>query len=252
MRTTSLSLRNILAVGALAASALTLAPSAVYAAPAPVSTLTSTACPAAIQSGQTSGCVTRLQNLLNSKDHANLVVDGVFGNATLQAVKKWQAEHGLAVDGIVGINTKRSLENSGSTSTSTKNQKVVSTVTAVMSGYKYPYVLGGGHGANPGPSNGGLDCSGFARWVYAKAYGYDVLGSGSAAQQSYKGTITTNPQPGDLVFYSSGGIHTAHHVAIYLGGGRIAHEPNVGRAMEYSTIAASTYKSDNVYYVHVG
>jgi cell wall-associated NlpC family hydrolase len=85
-----------------------------------------------------------------------------------------------------------------------------------------PYSWGGGHGAQPGPSDGicqgwsrasgapktlfagpacahsvskahpygygdngkyGLDCSGFVRWVYALVYGQDVLGSGTTDGQ---------------------------------------------------------------------
>lgn len=36
-------------------------------------------------------------------------VDGIFGNGTLNAVKQFQNEHNLGVDGIVGLNTWRRL-----------------------------------------------------------------------------------------------------------------------------------------------
>jgi len=45
--------------------------------------------------------VRRLQTQLN-RYGANLAVDGVFGNQTLAAVKKYQSAHGLASDGVVG------------------------------------------------------------------------------------------------------------------------------------------------------
>lgn len=42
-----------------------------------------------------------IQYQLNSKGY-NLAVDGIWGNRTEEAVRAFQADHGLAVDGIVG------------------------------------------------------------------------------------------------------------------------------------------------------
>jgi cell wall-associated NlpC family hydrolase len=242
----SRALATTLLVAALGAAAQAPA----MAAPTPVGSLSSSSCPAAIKAGQTSGCVTRLQNLLNAKAGAGLVVDGIFGNATTAAVKKWQSSHGLVADGVVGPLTKNSLDPQAPSSG--RNAAVVRVVGEVMAGKRYPYVWGGGHGSTPGPTNGGMDCSGFTRWVYAKAYGYDVLGATTAAGQSHKGAQTSSPQAGDLVLFSSGSAGTAHHVAIYLGGGRIAEEPHTGLSMRYNTVSGAKSSSDHVYYVHVG
>ena len=38
-----------------------------------------------------------------------LVPDGIFGTCTEQAVREWQSQHGLDVDGIAGYNTIKSL-----------------------------------------------------------------------------------------------------------------------------------------------
>lgn len=46
-----------------------------------------------------------LQTLLNALVGAGLQVDGYFGQATLAAVKRFQTERGLAVDGVVGPQT---------------------------------------------------------------------------------------------------------------------------------------------------
>lgn len=50
--------------------------------------------------------------------------DGDFGSATESAVKKYQREHGLIVDGQAGVNTLTSINNqlSGSTNTSVESQ----------------------------------------------------------------------------------------------------------------------------------
>jgi peptidoglycan hydrolase-like protein with peptidoglycan-binding domain len=54
--------------------------------------------------------VTYLQQLLNSKSHATIAVDGYFGSETKQMVEIYQRNHGLVVDGIVGQQTWSSLE----------------------------------------------------------------------------------------------------------------------------------------------
>ena len=77
------------------------------------------------------------------------------------------------------------------------------------------YVYAGGHGSGPGPSLGGLDCSGFTRWAYAQV-GWD-LGSGSSESQRTSGKLvrTNRPVPGDLVFFANGGA--AYHAGLYIG-----------------------------------
>ena len=58
-------------------------------------------------------CVKDLQNLLNKYGYG-LAVDGLVGNATLNAIRDFQSKNGLAVDGIAGVKTFEKL-NSGST-----------------------------------------------------------------------------------------------------------------------------------------
>ena len=70
--------------------------------------LRSSSCPANIVEGQSGGCVSTLQALLNGKGQS-LTVDGEFGPLTLAAVKAFQAAASLTVDGIVGPNTKAAL-----------------------------------------------------------------------------------------------------------------------------------------------
>lgn len=59
------------------------------------------ACPPTVRRGSTGSTVSGLQRRLNQRG-ASLVVDGVFGNATHNAVVAFQDSQGLSPDGIVG------------------------------------------------------------------------------------------------------------------------------------------------------
>ena len=65
----------------------------------------------------------------------------------------------------------------------------------------------------------GADCSGFTSYVMRHAAGVSL--THSSAAQAGEGRAVSEPKPGDLVFYSSGG--RINHVAIYLGNGQIVH-----------------------------
>ncbi|MGD1712148.1 peptidoglycan-binding domain-containing protein [Dapis sp. BLCC M172] len=60
--------------------------------------------------GSTGEDVKYLQRRLNGIRSASLVVDGIFGVATEEAVKNFQKSSGLTVDGIVGPQTWERLE----------------------------------------------------------------------------------------------------------------------------------------------
>ncbi|EAW38867.1 peptidoglycan-binding protein [Lyngbya sp. PCC 8106] len=60
--------------------------------------------------GNTGKIVFELQTHLNNIE-ANLVVDGIFGVKTLDAVKLFQLKHGLVANGIVGLNTWKEILN---------------------------------------------------------------------------------------------------------------------------------------------
>lgn len=241
-------------------------------APSPIA-LTSSACPTDITEGEKDGCVTELQELLNTHG-AGLSVDGNFGGDTLVAVKNYQGSHGLSQDGIVGPDTKAPLYGtggSGGTPTPPSGDvlsKIVSYAQAVENGDaetgwgggKIWYIWGGGHGRSPGPSKGtcvgdpqswacdpsahpqdpsaiGLDCSGFARWVYSLAYGQDVLGSGGTSSQIGEMTRIGSPVPGDLVFFGASASDT-DHVGVYIGNGQMINALETGYQVRTDNITA--------------
>lgn len=72
-----------------------------------------------ISYGSSGEDVKKLQQTLNQYGYS-LTVDGQFGNATKQAVMDYQKKNGLAVDGIVGVNTWGSLNSKSSSSSNAK------------------------------------------------------------------------------------------------------------------------------------
>jgi cell wall-associated NlpC family hydrolase len=117
-----------------------------------------------------------------------------------------------------------------------------------------PYVSGGGHGLNPGPTtkkvNGkkvlGLDCSGFTRWVYYIAYGTDVLYSknqGTTVDQWKLTKRVSKGKVGEFVFFTKPN-GTVTHVGINLGDGFMLDEPHTGSFLRAESISKFA-KSDH-------
>jgi len=77
----------------------------------------------------------------------------------------------------------------------------------------------------------GVDCSGFTMKIYEK-YGV-YLPHSSRAQANYGTRISSSDaRPGDLFFYSKGGV--INHVAIYIGNGQIVHASSAKTGIKIS------------------
>lgn len=64
-----------------------------------------------LRKGDKGDKVSYLQELLNDAyPNENIAVDGIFGTATLTAVRAFQYDHGLDPDGVVGVKTWMALE----------------------------------------------------------------------------------------------------------------------------------------------
>lgn len=62
-----------------------------------------------IRQGSRGEDVVYLQKRLTAKGYGVGTIDGIFGVKTLEAVKAFQAENNLTVDGVVGVNTWATL-----------------------------------------------------------------------------------------------------------------------------------------------
>lgn len=89
-----------------------------------------------------------------------------------------------------------------------------------------PYVWGG---ESPGR---GFDCSGLVAWAWGQA-GVS-LPHYSGAQMSDSAPVSVSAlQPGDLLFYGSGG---GTHVAMYVGGGQMIEAPYTGATVRITAV----------------
>ena len=102
--------------------------------------------------------VRQVQQLLTDQGYAVGAIDGICGSATVKAIKKFQTEHSLAVDGVVGEETYQRLSR-----------------------------------ANPEPSR-----SGITRELWVDASGYSAFDPGNSARTATgalvkKGIVAVDP-----------------------------------------------------------
>ena len=90
-------------------------------------------------------------------------LDGRFGPETEQAIKQYQKDRNLYVDGIVGNDTYNNLmQREMPPNRSGRSVKVKEIIRAAYSVTGTPYVFGG-------TSRYGFDCSGFTQFAFARA-----------------------------------------------------------------------------------
>lgn len=112
-----------------------------------------------------------------------------------------------------------------------------------------PYSWGGG--TNDGPSEGfaqgagtvGFDCSGLTMFVYHKAGIQLDHYTGSQWDQGKRISNRADLLPGDLVYfaYDTNDPSTIHHVALYIGNGKMIEAPHTGAVVRVSSMYDSGY-----------
>lgn len=100
-----------------------------------------------------------------------------------------------------------------------------------------PYVYGGN-----GPSC--FDCSGFTSYVY-RHFGYTLNRTASGQLSNGVSVSKSELQPGDLVFFKTGGSKPVSHVGIYVGGGQFIHASTNTYEVRYDNLTSGYY--NNVY-----
>lgn len=211
------------------------------AAPLEVSTLYDSTCPYLIQAGQTGGgCITHLQSELNSKENAGLEVSGTFDDATGAAVEKWQTDHSLEADGVVGPKTKESLGDKQPTVSGVGGQISRDEVIARSENWITAVVMYSQSDFYPDPQGKTYrqDCSGFVSMAWHLDQSLTTATLPSVATKIDKADL----QPGDILDEPS------HHTVLFLRWADDAHtqfvlrqESQTGEPAQEKTASLSGY-----------
>lgn len=171
-----------------------------------------------LHTGDSGPAVATLQSELTRLGYNTNGIDGVFGPNTEHALVAFQQAHGLSATGTLTSATETALaqalgqqSNANSVSRGTSSPTREAVVGLALRYDHWRYAWGG---ATPAA---GFDCSGFVQWVYGQ---FGISLPRTSFDQWNAGTHVSYSalQPGDLVFFTTGGVF-ADHVGIYLGDG---------------------------------
>lgn len=172
-----------------------------------------------LKAGSTGSIVKQLQSDLITLGYLSSGADGIFGNKTKAAVKKYQSRNGLSVDGVVGSKTGGAIRSEAA---------LISTVVETAKKYLGTDYLYGGSSPETG-----FDCSGLTQYAFAQAgitiprVSYEQAASGISVPRS-------QIRVGDLVAFHS----PVSHVGIYLGNGKFIHAPKTGDVVKITSLSA--------------
>ncbi|MBH0161573.1 C40 family peptidase [Fictibacillus sp. 26RED30] len=129
-----------------------------------------------------------------------------YGDYTTDAVKKFQADKGITVDGIAGDETFKAL----GIDTSESDSSIVD-VAKKYEGIAYQW-----GGASPD----GFDCSGYLQYIFDEAENVELP---RTVDDIYaEGTKVDSPAVGDIVFFDLEGDGPSH-AGVYIGNDQFVH-----------------------------
>lgn len=103
----------------------------------------------------------------------------------------------------------------------------------------YMYVWGGCHSMNQvkDPNWTKFDCSGLICWAYYQAGTNIGTQTTKSLSKMGKKIFFSELQAGDILLYSKDGTYNGiHHVTLYIGGGRVVHAPQTGKAITTKSV----------------
>ena len=164
----------------------------------------------------------------------DVMADGAFGPAMVEAVKDFQKSQGIKADGLIGPATYSALLGKDMPDITTGASYIAGRIIAASMDYLgVPYVFGG-------TSPYGFDCSGYVQYVFANA-GISLPRTADVQYEVGTPISTTELLPGDLVFFSTY-TYGASHVGIYVGDGNFIHASS-SRGVTISSLSQAYYSS---------
>jgi len=186
------------------------------------------------QEGDEDPEVALIQTKLQSLGYEVGNIDGDFGALTTAAVKAFQKDRGLEIDGVVGAITYRVLM--GRDMPVSRDSSVAAARKVIQQAMRYigvPYVYGGNT-----PS--GFDCSGFTRYVYGRV-GISLPRTADAQYEVGVPVSISKLRPGDIVYFTTYAPGASHN-GIYIGEGKFIHASS-SRGVAIDQLAASYWKN---------
>lgn len=111
--------------------------------------------------------------------------------------------------------------------------------TKALSRLGYMYVWGGCHSMEQikDPNWIKFDCSGLVCWAYYQAGANIGVQTTKSLSKMGRKIEFSELQAGDILLYSKDGTYSGiHHVTIYIGGGRVVHAPQTGKAITTKSV----------------
>ena len=126
----------------------------------------------------------------------DVMADGAFGPAMVEAVKDFQKSHGMKADGLIGPATYTALLGKDMPDISHSNNYIAGRIINLAMDYiGVPYLFGG-------TTPSAFDCSGYVQYVFAKA-GISLPRTADVQYEVGTPLSITELIPGDLVFFQT-------------------------------------------------